>query len=465
MQVMFIKTCLYYLCIIQWIVWGGVILYRKKIVNKTKYKSSKVPPMRKIVTNWLSCIFLCLLTPATLNAQDASYCTQPASYNFVSKQDGPWSSASTWVGNVAPSHNLASGQRVLITHNVTRTTSANSDFKPASNTTVVIRNGGFLYTNQIQQEQASTIIVDYGKLHVIQNFQQKTTNARICGIHACIIVDENYQIESGSSAYFRSSSLDIGGNTSGSLQVTSSSVDGSDIRIWVRNGNFQGSSATWTGAISKYRVSGSVSGIPSGSRPASQTSAAAMAVEMNTCTYTPLPLHILYFNAHAEKNGTSLLEWATTEEKNNDHFEVESSTDARNWNVIGFVYSKTDNKGSETKYDFTDNMVFTCTHYYRLKQINVDGSYKYSTINTINATGHSDIEIYPNPVPDHVTVTGLQSHSSIIITNPAGQIKMSLQSENETVKTVDMSTFASGIYFISVVDEHGKSKSYKVVKM
>ena len=206
-------------------------------------------------------VFTLSIFSSIARAQDAAWCTRPGAYTFTSINDGNWSSPSTWAGNVAPGTNLATNQTVLIRHVVTRV-SGHTDFFPASGSVIVIARGGRLNTRQIQMENASTFIIDNGTLHVQQNFQQKHTNARVCGIQACIEVEENYQIESGADAYYRTSGLNIGMNSSGNLDVPSggNTMTGSDLRIWLRNGNLANSS-TWTADIEAYRVSGSVSGI------------------------------------------------------------------------------------------------------------------------------------------------------------------------------------------------------------
>ncbi len=121
-----------------------------------------------------------------------------------------------------------------------------------------------------------------------------------------------------------------------------------------------------------------------------------------------LPVTLLSFKAHAQEN-TALLTWQTTEELNTSHFEIQRSADARAWQAIGAIAAK---GGS---YTFTDNSPFDYAQepplstfnsklstlaYYRLKMIDMDGSFAYSRIEAVWFDKVNDgltVRIYPNP--------------------------------------------------------------------
>lgn len=118
---------------------------------------------------------------------------------------------------------------------------------------------------------------------------------------------------------------------------------------------------------------------------------------------TPVPVELVSFTANTTNEGNVLLNWTTASEINNQGFEIERSQMSeireQSWKKIGYV-SGFGTSTEPTSYSFTDENVTTGTYHYRLKQIDFDGSYKYS--DEINFNGFAPIEFnlyqnYPNP--------------------------------------------------------------------
>ena len=96
-----------------------------------------------------------------------------------------------------------------------------------------------------------------------------------------------------------------------------------------------------------------------------------------------IPVELISFNGSFIDNAIRL-RWSTATETNNKGFEIERSPDGKgNWQRIEFIEGNgtTTNKNS---YSFIDKNVSTGTYSYRLKQIDFDGSFKYSNIVEIN---------------------------------------------------------------------------------
>ncbi|OQY71329.1 MAG: hypothetical protein B6D44_13180 [Ignavibacteriales bacterium UTCHB2] len=113
---------------------------------------------------------------------------------------------------------------------------------------------------------------------------------------------------------------------------------------------------------------------------------------------TIIPVELTGFTATAN-NGSVELNWTTATELNNSGFEVERSVDKNNFEKIGFVpgFGTTSEKRS---YSFVDNKVSNGKYFYKLKQIDLDGSYKYSDIveaNVVQLLTYSLEQNYPNP--------------------------------------------------------------------
>ncbi len=112
----------------------------------------------------------------------------------------------------------------------------------------------------------------------------------------------------------------------------------------------------------------------------------------------PVPVELASFSASFKNNGGEL-SWTTTSETNNFGFDVERSSAQNNFYRIGFV------KGHQTAafsqhYSFIDNKITSGNYYYRLNQIDTDGSFHYSGIISIEVKTPLTFRLeqnFPNP--------------------------------------------------------------------
>ncbi len=168
--------------------------------------------------------------------------------------------------------------------------------------------------------------------------------------------------------------------------------------------------------------------------------------------HTPLPISLSYFSAKANVSSV-VLTWATATETNNKHFVLERSTDGFNFSPVATIPTK----GDGANYSFTDFAPANGVNYYKLSQVDLDGtivSYDPKAVNfSLQKTAH--VNVYPNPVvANKVTVSlGGNQFTKLQLLNINGQI---LQSEtlslNDLEKTVDVSRLGSGVYFIKLTD-------------
>jgi len=111
-----------------------------------------------------------------------------------------------------------------------------------------------------------------------------------------------------------------------------------------------------------------------------------------------VPVELVSFTANIAK-GTAVLSWKTATENNNSGFEVERSLDGKNFAKVGFVRGH----GTTTKmntYTFSDKLQNSGEFYYRLKQIDFNGTYKYSDVVKANSMVPKTFSLsqnYPNP--------------------------------------------------------------------
>ncbi|MFI5221458.1 MAG: T9SS type A sorting domain-containing protein, partial [Bacteroidia bacterium] len=151
-------------------------------------------------------------------------------------------------------------------------------------------------------------------------------------------------------------------------------------------------------------------------------------------------------------------------EINNDHFEVEKSIDNSSWIIVGKVKGH-GTTNSVQSYQFTDASAplnMTQTLFYRLKQVDFDGNFEYSsrisvTVN-LNSIDGKNISIYPNPNNGNFVVeNSLQQNSNVtftIINLPGEKLwsnSFSLQ-KGKNATTINANFLSPGIYFLRMED-------------
>ncbi len=169
-----------------------------------------------------------------------------------------------------------------------------------------------------------------------------------------------------------------------------------------------------------------------------------------------LPVTLAKFTALSRENHV-LLEWETTYESKSNGFSIERNADGITWNTIGFVKSKlqTESTAEIFNYNFKDYELHTGEQMYRLKCVDLDGSYTYSRIRSVNVIGtENTIEIYPNPVSNTLKVRNVSSsgHFSLVDINGKVIQHFSKSIFIEGIHHLDVSTTLPGAYLLKIVD-------------
>lgn len=95
-----------------------------------------------------------------------------------------------------------------------------------------------------------------------------------------------------------------------------------------------------------------------------------------------------------DSNSTALIKWTTSEENNLSYFEIDKSADGSYFTPLGNVTALGNTTGT-TDYTFTDaNNTTVQNFYYRLKMVNLDGSFRYSALASYNSPFFDDIAYY-----------------------------------------------------------------------
>ena len=149
-----------------------------------------------------------------------------------------------------------------------------------------------------------------------------------------------------------------------------------------------------------------------------------------TGSNNPLPVELTYFRAEADGNRVTL-NWQTASETNNSHFLIQRRTDKGGFENVGRKEGFGTSYEAHT-YRFQDRVSAQGTVYYRLKQVDFDGSFEYSDIkavkgnNTQKALALSITGIYPNPF--------------------IGQLRMQVSSADDQAITLQLRSVAGNLH-------------------
>jgi hypothetical protein len=150
-------------------------------------------------------------------------------------------------------------------------------------------------------------------------------------------------------------------------------------------------------------------------------------------------------------------------ELNSSRFDVEKSADGNVFIKTGTVQAQ-GNSNVETNYSFTDNTPFKGPNYYRLKVIDIDGTYEYSDIRKLEFTpGSVEAVAYPNPVTNTLYIKNLHGNNVMELINTDGKIIKTVNASSPT-KDIDMSTLAKGVYLLKVTEGSALSTVIKIIK-
>jgi uncharacterized membrane protein len=168
----------------------------------------------------------------------------------------------------------------------------------------------------------------------------------------------------------------------------------------------------------------------------------------------PVPVELTSFAASYVNNKVEL-NWITSSELNNQGFVVERKTENTDWNSIGFVNGH--NTTTEIhNYQFTDNEITANKYFYRLKQVDFDGTFEYSNIIEIDINSVSEFTLnqnYPNPFNPSTKISFTipqTANVKLSIYNAIGEKIAELMNEVKSAGTYDVdfnaSELSSGIY-------------------
>jgi hypothetical protein len=190
----------------------------------------------------------------------------------------------------------------------------------------------------------------------------------------------------------------------------------------------------------------------------------------------PLPVSLTAFDAK-RMGADALLTWDTAIEKNNRGFDVQVSTNGRDFRSLDFIASQASNSEQLRNYRYTDTTPNKAgTRYYRLRQVDLDGKEVFFAPRAVKFDGKaaSDIKLaaYPNPFQGELRLT-LQTAAAgaaqLRLTDITGRVistqAVTLVEGSNEVKLDNISGLKAGMYVARLTSPTGEVSSVKVQKM
>jgi hypothetical protein len=165
----------------------------------------------------------------------------------------------------------------------------------------------------------------------------------------------------------------------------------------------------------------------------------------------PLPVELISFEGELVDNQT-IIQWTTAKQENFKHFVLEKNNHNGNWLELA-ILSPGNNQSSIQNYYYTDLLPGEGELHYRLKMVDLDGSFEYSnTISFNTAINGSDIVAYPIPAENQLTLSGLAvKGAEIQVLNALGQvINLPVNYQFESAE-IDLSALPNGYYMYKVI--------------
>jgi predicted helicase len=121
--------------------------------------------------------------------------------------------------------------------------------------------------------------------------------------------------------------------------------------------------------------------------------------------------------------------------------------------------------GSDS-YSFIDEKPANGISFYRVRNIDIDGKYKYTTIVRVNLNRSIELRAYPQPAKDEITIEHASAAKGILtLATATGQVVKTLQVKPDANQTsINITSLNRGLYIVRFDNGEGSIESLRVVK-
>ncbi|HEX8329881.1 MAG TPA: choice-of-anchor D domain-containing protein [Hymenobacter sp.] len=233
-------------------------------------------------------------------------------------------------------------------------------------------------------------------------------------------------------------------------------VRNSTVPLWA-NFSRSASTGTGTGPGGSY-VAGTLTSSLFPNDVASATFALGATNDNTTfgSAVNPLPVELSSFSAQRQAGSAAVaVKWTTASERNSAYFEVQRSLDGREFTTVAKTAAQ-GNSAKTTAYAALDKTAPLATLYYRLRQVDVDGTVAHSPVVTVEGTttAATRVQLYPNPTRATVSFIAAEPTPYRVLSN-LGQPLLHGTTGTGTA-TVHVETLPSGLYLLELQTPTGR---------
>ena len=149
--------------------------------------------------------------------------------------------------------------------------------------------------------------------------------------------------------------------------------------------------------------------------------------------------------ANVENERVVTLTWTTESEENVSHFDLEYSHNTEEWVVIDRLEAK--NQSNTNHYKATHHPTSGGSHYYRLKMQDLDGTYTYTDLVAAKTTQNIELEVFPIPARNTLTVNTNQTAANLQIIDMMGRVLIQ-EKLTDYQHTINIHHLPNGNYFL-----------------
>ncbi|AXY74146.1 DUF1565 domain-containing protein [Paraflavitalea soli] len=167
-----------------------------------------------------------------------------------------------------------------------------------------------------------------------------------------------------------------------------------------------------------------------------------------THAYT-MPLRLLSFKGN-QRSGYNQLQWATAEEINTRHFELESSTDGSSFTRIATIAAAGNGNNG---YSYDDQSIHAGKTFYRLKMVDLDQRFTYSSVIAITNNSNNSLRLFPNPVSDitYIHAGNALLHSKATLHDANGRLLQTIIITTNP-QPIQLQHLVKGLYVVQFAD-------------
>lgn len=170
-----------------------------------------------------------------------------------------------------------------------------------------------------------------------------------------------------------------------------------------------------------------------------------------------VPINLMSFSAKKIQNNAQL-NWDMAQQDGLVKYELQWSADGLNFKSLANINVN----NNQTHYEYLHNNI-EATNYYRLKFLETSGKFEYSTIRYIGNGNRKNVDIFPNPFVEKITIRALQVGDQINIYSANGGLLIK-KIANSSVEIIDVKQYEKGIYFLKISNNDETIFSQQIIK-